>query len=95
MKYRELIKHVARLELTSEVEKIAEKYIKAKIIPVRFRIDALHIAVAVVYKVDYLVTWNCRHMAGAHKRKQIREFNLNQKLFLPEIVIPTEIVEEV
>lgn len=95
IKYRELIKDVLQLEFTSEVEKIAQEYIKAKIIPVKFRVDALHIAVAVVHKIDYFVTWNCRHIAGAHKRKQIREFNLKKKLFSPEIVIPTEIVEEV
>lgn len=95
IQYRELIKDIPRLELTSEVERVAGLYLEAKIIPLRFRIDALHIGVATVYRIDYLVTWNCRHIAGAHKRKQIREFGLKKGLFLPEIVIPTEIIEEV
>lgn len=94
IKYRELTKNVPLLEITSDVNRIAELYIKDEIIPVKFRIDAIHIAVAVIHKVDYFATWNCKHIAGAHKQKQIREFNMRQGLFLPEIIIPTEITEE-
>ncbi|MBU2436472.1 MAG: type II toxin-antitoxin system VapC family toxin [Candidatus Omnitrophica bacterium] len=94
IKYRELIKNISVLEISSGINKIVEIYLKSKIIPVKFRIDAIHMAVAVFYRIDYFVTWNCRHLAGAHKRKQIREFNLRQGLFFPEIIIPTEIVEE-
>ncbi|MFH1288600.1 MAG: type II toxin-antitoxin system VapC family toxin [bacterium] len=94
IKYRELIKDIPILEITSDVDRIVELYIKAKIIPVKFRIDAIHVAVAVVHKIDYFATWNCKHIAGAHKRKQIREFNLQEGLFFPEIIIPTEITEE-
>lgn len=92
--YGELIKGIPLLEITPDVDRIVELYIKAGIIPVKFRIDAIHVAVAVIHRVDYFATWNCKHIAGAHKRKQIREFNLREGLFLPEIIIPTEVTEE-
>jgi predicted nucleic acid-binding protein len=92
--FKKLIAGIGELSIDSIVEKLADEYIVAKIIPVRFRLDAVHIAIASTHKINYLVTWNCRHMAGAHKRVAIREFNEKKGIFAPEIATPTEFVEE-
>ncbi|MBI5555969.1 MAG: PIN domain-containing protein [Elusimicrobia bacterium] len=48
--------------LDKEVEAVAEKYIQEGIIPLKYRDDALHIAVAVVNDLDVVVSWNLRHI---------------------------------
>jgi hypothetical protein len=53
--------------------------------------DALHIAVAVVWKVDYLLTWNCKHIANAHVLRQLRKFSENQGHEFPHVCTPEEL----
>ena len=92
--FRKLIAGIKELPIDSQIEKLADEYIKAKIIPVRFRVDAIHVAIASIHKINYLVTWNCRHMAGVHKRVAIRKFNERKGIFAPEIAVPSEFTEE-
>lgn len=84
----------AELPIDSQIERLADEYVRDKIVPVKFRIDALHIAIASIHRINYLVTWNCRHIAGVHKRVAIREFNQRKGIFIPEIALPTEFIEE-
>ena len=52
--------------------------------------DALHVAVAALHNVDYLLTWNCRHLANPHLQKRLREFMAGHGLLLPEICTPSD-----
>ena len=79
------------LEISKEIEQIANGYLSQKIIPKSSSPDALHIAIASYYKVDFLVTWNCTHLAEGHRRKQIKLFNTSAGLYNPEIVTPMEL----
>ncbi len=63
-------------------------------IPKSYFPDALHISFASFYKIDFLITWNCKHLADAHRRKRVRLFNASAGLFVPEIVTPMELVKE-
>lgn len=58
------------------------------IVPNRFLPDAFHIAYASCYRIDYLVTWNCSHLANVKKRRAVALFNTSAGLFVPEIVTP-------
>jgi hypothetical protein len=40
------------------------------------------------------VTWNCKHLAEGHRRKQIKVFNTSAGLYVPEIQIPIELSTE-
>ncbi|OQW87998.1 MAG: hypothetical protein BWK78_08625, partial [Thiotrichaceae bacterium IS1] len=40
--------------------------------------DALHIAVAIFHDIDYLLTWNCRHIANAEIHRQIAKLGFQQ-----------------
>lgn len=62
-----------------------------KIIPQSASPDAFHIAIASFYKLDFLITWNCKHLAEGHRRKQIKLFNTSAGLYVPEIVTPLEL----
>jgi hypothetical protein len=45
--------------------------------------------------MDFLMTWNCAHLANANKRAHIRRINERLKIFTPELVTPYELLEEV
>lgn len=56
--------------------------------------DALHLAVASVQRCDFLVTWNCRHLANANKFGHIRRVNTLLGLYVPTLVTPLELLED-
>ena len=53
------------LDLTSDVDELAKKIMASGLLPERASRDAVHIAVACVHNVDFLLTWNCKHIANA------------------------------
>ena len=56
--------------------------------PVR---DALHLAIASFYRMDYLLTWNCRHLANANKFRRIEAVNAEMGLSIPLLVTPHQL----
>lgn len=75
------------LSLDPRCERLAEEYLRYKLIPSRYRNDAIHIAIATVNEVDVLVSWNLEHMV---KLKTVRGVNLiNKKLGYKQIDIRT------
>lgn len=56
--------------------------------------DALHIALATVYDVDYLLTWNCRHIANPEIQRGIAAYLEQVGLSLPFICTPEELLGE-
>ena len=70
---------------------LARLYLNKGYIPKTEIRDALHIAVAVVWKVDYLLTWNCKHIANAHALRQLRKFSENQGHEFPQVCTPEEL----
>lgn len=53
------------LEITGEAETLTDAIVAAGILPPHALRDAAHVAVAAVHTIDYLLTWNCRHLANA------------------------------
>lgn len=84
----EILARMRRLPVTSDVEKLARDYIRSGMVPVKEPIDALHLALASIHAIDYLVTWNCRHIANAHVRRKIRKMNENLRLAPPRSAHP-------
>ncbi|MGQ9824575.1 MAG: PIN domain-containing protein [Desulfotomaculales bacterium] len=80
------------LPVTEEIEELAQKYISALAIPKKSALDALHLAYAVAYKLDYLLTWNCKHLAHGEIRRKLKRYNDAFGLDTPEIVTPDELM---
>lgn len=75
------------LKLTNEARELAKDYVENKIIPEKYSTDALHIAIAVVNKIDGLVSWNMQHIV---RLKTIVGVNkINKEKGYPEIIIVT------
>ncbi len=61
------------LEVTEDVITLAQNLVDTGAVSEKAVEDALHIAIAVTHGVEYLVTWNCRHIANAIVRPLIEE----------------------
>lgn len=81
------------LEVDIEVEELAERYIKEGIIPVRYRSDALHIAVAVINGIEAIVSWNFEHIVKLKTRVMVNGVNRLLGYHEIEICSPEEVIE--
>ncbi|HPD13743.1 MAG TPA: type II toxin-antitoxin system VapC family toxin [Planctomycetota bacterium] len=84
----ELIKGVLLLDLTEDVRTLADLYQRRTELPSDARVDLMHVALPVVHAIDYLVTWNCAHIANEKVIRRIAEVNREEDRFMPLIVTP-------
>jgi hypothetical protein len=87
-----LVRDLPLLTIDSAVAEIVEAYIRHRLMPSTPGGDALHLALASYHKCDFLVTWNCRHLANANKFGHIRRVNTMLGLFVPALVTPLELL---
>lgn len=90
----ESLQGIAELLIDEEVQALAEKLIAEGGIPEVAKADALHVAVAAVQGMDYLLTWNCRHIDNAAKKPIIRAICAAAGYSCPEICTPMELLPE-
>ena len=81
------------LETTEAALGLAKELIRAGALPAKAVGDALHIAVAAVHAVPYLLTWNCRHLANATMRPMIESGCTAKGFRAPIICTPEELLE--
>jgi predicted nucleic acid-binding protein len=87
-----LIRDLPLLPVEPAITEIVEAYVRHKLMPADPGGDALHLALASYHKCDFLVTWNCRHLANANKFGHIRRVNTMLGLFVPAVVTPLELL---
>ena len=90
---REALQHVQLLQTTPEAEKLANALMAGHAVPISHPEDALHIALATVNGVEYLVTWNFRHIANATARIAIERVCREAGYEPPVICTPEELLE--
>lgn len=89
----EVLKPMTFLETTAEALALAKELIRAGALPTKAANDALHIAVAAVNGVPFLLTWNCRHLANAPMRPVIESACAGKGVKAPIICTPEELLE--
>ncbi len=90
----EVLQDVPLLEVTETVENLAAQFILRSNLPPKASDDAIHIALATVNRLDYLLTWNCKHIANAQIQKKLREICSSFGHTLPIICTPYELMGE-
>jgi predicted nucleic acid-binding protein len=83
-----------RLELTTDALELARQLIESGPIPRKAELDALHIALATVHGMDYLLTWNCKHIANAAMQRKIAAVCRSEGFEPPVICTPEELMPE-
>jgi len=86
-----LLQGMRLLEITEEVSALAASLVAVGIVPLNVASDALHIALAAVHRVDYLVTWNFKHIANPFIRERIREHLAANGFPVPVMCSPEEL----
>ena len=90
----EIIESIPLLVATEESYQLAENLLTKGIIPAKAAEDSLHIAIATIHSVDYLLTWNCKHIANPELQRRIMDYLSEQGQFLPFICMPEELLGE-
>ena len=90
----EILRDFPLLEVDQAVQNLAAQFLRQSNLPLKAADDALHIAVATVYGLDYLLTWNCKHIANAQIQKKLAQISLNSGYELPIICTPYELMGE-
>lgn len=88
------IEGLPELDISEEVELLAARLLAGAALPDNAKTDALHIAVATVHGIDYLLTWNCKHIANAVIRTKIEGVCRAAGYEPPVICTPLELMEE-
>ncbi len=91
----EVLNGLSELAITQEVESLAGILIAENVLPEKSNDDALHISIASVYRVDYLLTWNCKHIANAVMRPKIERTCRVAGYEPPVICTPQELMDGV
>ena len=82
------------LAVTLDAEKLTESIMNSGVLPPKAIRDAAHIAVSTVHRVEYLMTWNCKHLANAQISKRIAVICLAAGYVMPTICTPEELLEK-
>jgi predicted nucleic acid-binding protein len=90
----DLVKDISILPLDDEIINIANIYMKEYVMPKGAAGDAFHLACASFHKIDYLLTWNCNHLANANKEQHVNILNGRLGLFAPKIITPLQLFKE-
>ena len=80
------------LDLTFEVDGLAETIMQSGLLPASASRDAVHIAVTAVHQVHFLLTWNCRHIANAIIFRDLQHVIMSAGYDVPVICTPEELL---
>ena len=87
------LREAALLDTTEDAISLGRHLLEAGGLPTKAAADALHIAIAAVHGLDYLLTWNCTHIANARMRGKIEGLCRAAGYDPPIICTPLELIE--
>jgi hypothetical protein len=90
----EILGTMTLLRANEQAFELAQVFLRDGALPAKATVDALHVAVAVLNGIDYLLTWNCRHLAHGATRRQLDRICSLRELETVEICTPEELLEE-
>jgi hypothetical protein len=87
-----IISALPALEVTTDAESLTQAIMAGGILPAYAVRDAAHVAVAAVHAIDYLLTWNCKHLANAQIARRIALVCQQLGHRMPIICTPEELM---
>ncbi len=88
------LEEIQFLDVLDEAAYLADKLLSEGCLPKKAAEDALHIAIATIHRMDYLLTWNCKHIANSEKRPAIERVIRENGYQPPIISTPEELMGE-
>jgi predicted nucleic acid-binding protein len=90
----DMLRGIRVLPLTEESAVLARSLVASGLVPAIASPDAVHIALASVYQIDFLVTWNFKHIANPHIRERMRKKINDAGYRMPVMCSPEELLNE-
>ena len=87
-----MVDHLSRSSVKSHRALMETVFLSTGCLPAKAARDAVHLAVATMIRVDYLLTWNCRHLANAEILKRLERDIQRAGLTLPRVCTPPELM---
>lgn len=84
---------IRELEISEGFEQVEADIIALFRLPPKAVIDAAHLALAILHEMDYLLTWNCTHLANAVLQKDLIDYCGYNRLHFPIICTPRTLIE--
>ena len=81
------------LDIDAETERMTDLYVKNSVIPAKFRIDASHVAVASIYELDCVLSFNYKHINKLKTKRLTEIINLNEGYKGITICTPMEVLD--
>jgi predicted nucleic acid-binding protein len=91
----QLVANMPPLAVDERIISLAEAICEEIRLPERAQADAYHIAIPSVHGIDYLVTWNCKHIANAFMLRKIEQIVQAKGFTMPVVCTPEELMEEI
>jgi predicted nucleic acid-binding protein len=85
------LRGIPALAITDEATRLAGELVRRRALPKKATVDAFHIGIAAAHQIEYLLTWNCKHIANATMRGTIEEICRSAGLTPPIICTPEEL----
>ena len=88
----QLLDGIPLLPHAPEIVTLAEQIMSLGVLPEKAQVDALHIATVAYHEIQYLLTWNCKHIANAKILPRIHDLLAMQGIPIPIICTPEELL---
>ncbi len=89
----EALRGMERLPISSEVGELAAAFLETRAMPQKAARDAVHLAVAACWGIDFLLTWNYRHLANAQILRRLNREAEKAGWRLPQVCTPQQLME--
>jgi len=80
------------LELSEEARDLAREFVSRGLVPEKVVEDAFHIAIATAQGMDFLLTWNCLHIANAEIMERLEAVCLERGYTMPALCVPEQLM---
>lgn len=88
----EILRDFPLLALNQAVQDLAAQFLARSSLPPKAKVDAIHIAAATIHGMDYLLTWNCKHIANAQIQGKLAKISLDFGYVLPILCTSNELM---
>lgn len=86
------LEDIPDLEIPEELPSLEADIIRVFQLPQKAYTDASHLGLAILHRMDYLLTWNCTHLANAVLQKELMEYCQYHRLHLPIVCTPDTLI---
>ena len=88
------LKGIPVLKLDDEARELARAFVERRLIPEKMLEDAFHVAIATTQGMDFLLTWNCRHIANAEFMDRLEAVCQEFGYQMPTLCTPEQLMGE-